>query len=101
MVNENDWLTDFVITQDDLHRLEEWLGEQNRGVTLEELTRRIIRGRLRFGRDEGKELSWVYESGRVLRRDDSAGFVIVDAELPHSLATRLQKHRTLPDVSPQ
>ena len=57
--------------------------------------------RLRFARDEGKELSWVYESGRVLRRDDSEEFITVDAELPHSLASRLQKHRTLPDVSPQ
>ena len=57
--------------------------------------------RLRFGRDDGKELSWVYESGRVLRRDDSDGFITVDAELPHSLATRLQKHRTLLDVPPQ
>ncbi len=49
--------------------------------------------RLRFGQGERKQLSLVYEFGRVLRRDDSDGFVTVDAELPHSLAARLQKHR--------
>jgi hypothetical protein len=71
MVYENDWLTDFVITQDDLNRLEEWLSEENRGVTLEELTRRIIRGRLRFGRDESPSAfpEWVQEK-HVLSWDE-------------------------------
>ena len=55
---------------------------------------------LRFGQDQGKELSWVYASGRVLRREDSDRFVTIDAEVPHSLASRLQKYRTDIEVNP-
>ena len=56
--------------------------------------------RLRFGDSERRDLSIVYETGRVLRRDDSAGFVTVDAELPHSLAARFEKYREQPEISP-
>jgi GTP-binding protein HflX len=48
--------------------------------------------RLRFTHREGNKLSSVYESGRVLHRDDVDGFVYVDAEIPHSLLDRLREH---------
>jgi GTP-binding protein HflX len=50
--------------------------------------------RLRFTHREGNKLSSVYQSGRVLRRDDAGGFVLVDAEIPHSLVDRLRDHLT-------
>ena len=50
--------------------------------------------RLRFGQGERKALSVVYESGRVLSREDGSEFITVDAQLPHSLARRLAKHLT-------
>jgi GTP-binding protein HflX len=58
----------------------------------------IERVRLRFTHREGGKLSAVYQFGRVLRRDDSGGFVVVDAEVPRSLAERLRAHsaRTSP-----
>jgi GTP-binding protein HflX len=49
--------------------------------------------RLRFTQREGRELSWVYQSGHVLRREEIDGFVTIDAELPHSIVARLEKHR--------
>ena len=49
--------------------------------------------RLRFGQGEGKELSLVYESGRVLSREEGSEFVTVNAQLPRSLAGRFAKHR--------
>ncbi len=57
--------------------------------------------RLRFGDSERRDLSIVYETGRVLRRDDSAGFVTVEAELPHSLAARFEKYREHPENQPR
>jgi GTPase len=48
--------------------------------------------RLRFGPGERKELSLVYESGRVLSREEGSEFVTVDAKLPHSLVRRFAKH---------
>jgi GTP-binding protein HflX len=48
--------------------------------------------RLRFGPGERKTLSLVYDSGRVLSREEGSGFVTVDAQVPHSLARRLVKH---------
>jgi hypothetical protein len=71
MSTEPDWLTDFDITVDDLKRLEEWLNELKRGATLEELTRRIIRGRLRYGQDESPSAlpAWVQEK-HVLSWDE-------------------------------
>lgn len=71
MANEQDGLTDFDVTIDDLQRLERWLGEQNRGATLEEITRRIIRGRLLFGRDKSKSAlsGWIQEK-HVLSWDE-------------------------------
>jgi GTPase len=47
---------------------------------------------LRFGLTEGRQLSSVYDSGRVLRREDSDGAILIEAEIPHSLAERLRDH---------
>ncbi len=57
----------------------------------------VVKVRLRFTQMEGKQLSWVYGLGRVLHRDYADGFIDVDAEVPQSLATRLQKHLAEPD----
>lgn len=71
------------------------------GEGIEELLRAIDRHltvdpvetvRLRFGRGQRGQLSIVYESGRVLRREESDGVVTVDAELPHSIAARLLRY---------
>ncbi len=63
MPNDPLWLTNFDITRDDLKRLEEWIGKQKRGVTLEELARRIIRGRILYGQDTSPSAlpEWVHE----------------------------------------
>jgi GTPase len=50
----------------------------------------VKRVHLRFTQTEGRELSWVYEFGRVLRRQERDGLVEVEAELPESLRGRLQ-----------
>jgi GTP-binding protein HflX len=52
----------------------------------------VERVRLRFAPREGAQLSSVYELGRVLHREDSGELVTVEAEIPHSLAVRLQKN---------
>ena len=52
--------------------------------------------RLRFQRSEGKELSLVYDSGRVLSREEGNEFILVDAQLPRSLARRFAKHLVPP-----
>ncbi|MBI4459522.1 MAG: GTPase HflX [Acidobacteria bacterium] len=44
---------------------------------------------LRFSPRQGKALAWVYEFGRVLRREEQDGFILVEAELPLSLMKRL------------
>jgi hypothetical protein len=71
MKNDPDWLTDFVITVDDLQRIETWLTKKKQGVTLEEITRRIIRGRLRYGQDRSLSAlpEWVHEKN-VLSWDE-------------------------------
>lgn len=71
MIVEPDWLVNFDVTRDDLQRLKDWLNELKRGVTLEELTRRIISGRLRYGRDESPSAlpAWVQEK-HVLSWDE-------------------------------
>jgi len=60
---ENDWLSDFDVTTTDMQRMEDWLKEQKRGVTLEELTRRIISGRVRHGQDKSPSAlpGWIQE----------------------------------------
>ncbi|MCZ6489514.1 MAG: GTPase HflX, partial [Acidobacteria bacterium] len=57
----------------------------------------VVKVRLRFTQQEGKQLSWVYGLGRVLRRDYAGGYIDVDAEVPQSLARRLQKHLAGPN----
>jgi GTP-binding protein HflX len=52
----------------------------------------VERVRLRFAQREGAKLSSVYELGRVLHREDSEDRVVVEAEIPHSLAVRLQSN---------
>lgn len=71
MTNEQDWLNDFDVTLNDLHRIETWLNERKTPATLEEITRRVIRGRLRYGRDEGQSAlpQWVKER-QVLSWDE-------------------------------
>jgi hypothetical protein len=71
MADEDSWIADFKITVDDLQRLENWLVEHNRCASLEELTRRIIRGRLRHGRDTSRSAlpGWVIER-KVLSWDE-------------------------------
>jgi len=41
---------------------------------------------------EGKQMSAVYERGRVLHREDSDGRVTLEAEIPRSLANHLRAH---------
>ena len=50
----------------------------------------VERVHLRFTQRQGRELSWVYEYGRVLRREDKNGRVEIEAEVPQSLRGRLQ-----------
>lgn len=72
MTDEMDWLADFNVTLDDLQRLEEWLDKELQHVaSLEEITRRVIRGRLRYGKDESPSAlpQWVQEQ-RVLSWDE-------------------------------
>ncbi|MBI3933774.1 MAG: GTPase HflX [Acidobacteria bacterium] len=61
----------------------------------------IERVRLRFDQREGKKLSAVYECGRVLHREDSEGFVTLDAEIPHSLAIHLREHLLNSSITPE
>ncbi len=70
-MTDNDWSSNFDVTRDDLKRLVDWISEQKRGVTLEEITRRIIRGRVRFGRDVSPSAlpQWVQEK-HVLSWDE-------------------------------
>jgi GTP-binding protein HflX len=56
----------------------------------------IERVRLRFTQRQGRELSWLYEYGRVLRREDKDGRVEIEAEVPQSLRGRLQAFVTGP-----
>jgi GTP-binding protein HflX len=56
----------------------------------------IERVHLRFTQGQGRELSWVYEYGRVLRREDKNGRVEIEAEMPQSLRGRLQAFVTGP-----
>ncbi len=73
--------------------MEELLGAIDRLLLLDP----VVKVRLRFTQQEGKQLSWVYGLGRVLRRDYADGYIDVDAEVPQSLATRLQKHLAGPN----
>jgi len=60
----------------------------------------IERVHLRFAQRQGRELSWVYEYGRVLRREDKNGRIDVEAEVPQSLRNRLQAFVTRNDPAP-
>jgi len=59
----------------------------------------VERVQLRFTQLQGRELSWVYEFGRVLQREERNGLIEVEAELPHSLRSRLQAFLTGPGAS--
>jgi 50S ribosomal subunit-associated GTPase HflX len=50
----------------------------------------VERVHLRFAQRQGRELSWVYEYGRVLHREEKNGRIEVEAEVPQSLRGRLQ-----------
>ncbi len=58
----------------------------------------VERVQLRFLPSQGRELSWIYQFGRVLNREERDGYVLVDAELPHSIATRVQQFQTRPPL---
>ena len=73
--------------------MEELLGAIDRHLLLDP----VVKVRLRFTQREGKQLSWVYGLGRVLQRNYADGFIAVDAEVPQSLANRLQRHLAEPD----
>ena len=73
----------------------EGIGELLQAIDRRLRTDPVERVRLRFTHSEGKELSWVYDGGRVVHREDRDGFIMVDAELPHSLVTRLRQHRAV------
>lgn len=73
--------------------MEELLGAIDRLLLLDP----VVKVRLRFTQQEGKQLSWVYGLGRVLHRNYADGFIDVDAEVPQSLARRLQKHLAGPN----
>ncbi len=62
------------------------LAEIDRKLTLDP----IERVWLHFGPNDGKHLSLVYDTGRVLVREDTPEGVRVEAELPQSLVRRLQ-----------
>jgi hypothetical protein len=72
MSTEPDWLLDFKITKADLERLVEWIQELGHCVTTEEMTRRIIRGRLRYGTDDSPSAlpEWVKEQHVLTCLDD-------------------------------
>ena len=53
----------------------------------------VERVQLRLTPQQGRELSWVYDFGRVLQREEANGVIVVDAELPRSMLGRLQKDR--------
>jgi len=69
--NDEYWLEKFDITQDDVTRIVNWLMEIDRGASLEELTRRVIRGRLLYGEDQSPSAlpNWVHEQ-HVLSWDE-------------------------------
>jgi len=69
--------------------MEELLQAMDRHLTVNP----IERVHLRFSPTQGRELSWVYEFGRVLRRAEKDGLIEVEAELPESLRSRLQAFR--------
>lgn len=61
----------------------------------------LERVRLRLTPQQGRELSWVYDLGRVLQRQETDGWIVLDAELPQSLLGQLQKGRIGFDVLPR
>jgi GTP-binding protein HflX len=70
------------------------------GEGIEELLRRmdaampvdpVVRARLRLPMSEGRSLALVYACGRVLDSVVNDGQMVIDAELPESLARRLQE----------
>jgi GTP-binding protein HflX len=56
----------------------------------------LERVQLRFTQKEGGKLSQVYQAGRVLQRTDTGRFILVDAEMPHSLVTKLRENLAAP-----
>ena len=56
---------------------------------------------LRFSPREGNAMAWVYEFGRVLRREEQDGFICVEAELPLSVINRMGKHHLTSDILPR
>jgi len=74
--------------------MEELLGAMDRHLKVDP----VERVRLRFTQTQGRELSSVYEFGRVLRRDEIDGMIEVEAELPESLRSRLRAYMMEPSV---
>ena len=74
--------------------MEELLLAMDRHLTVDP----VERVRLRFTQTQGRELSSVYEFGRVLRRDEIDGMIEVEAELPESLRSRLRAYMMEPSV---
>ena len=66
----------------------ELLAAMDRALT----TDPIERVALRFTQLEGKEISRVYAAGRVLQRTDTEDGVLIEAELPHSIAQQFAAH---------
>ena len=68
--------------------IQELLEAIDRALTTDPIKRVV----LQFTQSEGKELSQVYDAGRVLHREDSAAGITVVADLPHSLVLRFGNH---------
>ncbi|MBI4463161.1 MAG: GTPase HflX [Acidobacteria bacterium] len=61
----------------------------------------LERIRLRLTPQQGRELSQVYNFGQVLRREEINGMILLEANLPRSLRTRLQKDRIGLEILPR
>ncbi|MBN2549215.1 MAG: hypothetical protein JXB15_08665 [Anaerolineales bacterium] len=61
MTKEQEWITSFSVTLNDVNRLVEWLNERKGGASIDDITRRIIRGRLLYGRDIGPSVIPAWE----------------------------------------
>lgn len=67
------WLTEFDISTDDLARITDRMREEIHAFTLDEMVRRLVRGRLRHGRDASPAAvpAWVQEQ-KILSWDQLA-----------------------------
>jgi hypothetical protein len=61
----------------------------------------LLRLRLYIPTSDGRTLSLVHACGRVLHHQVSDGHFIIDAEIPQSLARRLEGFTQQPPVSTQ